>query len=76
MTDFLTTNLIHLFFCVALEFFGFVLGFLTKSKFSTDHPIDPPKDTSDPWDIDFPPDMGYTIRAVNGVFNVFKDEVS
>lgn len=43
-------------------------------KTIADHPIDPPRETADPWDIDFYKPLGYTIKAVNGVFNVFKDK--
>lgn len=33
-----------------------------------------PTSTDDPWAIEFPPKLNYTLRAVNGVFNVFRDE--
>ncbi|XP_046803094.1 AMP deaminase 2 [Lucilia cuprina] len=41
-----------------------------------DHPIHPPTETSDPWDIEMPADKSYCIRAVDGVFNVFQNEQS
>ncbi|KAM7348029.1 AMP deaminase isoform 2-T3 [Cochliomyia hominivorax] len=42
-----------------------------------DHPIHPPTETNDPWDIEFPADKtSYRIRAVDGVFNVFQNEQS
>ncbi|XP_065363471.1 AMP deaminase 2 isoform X4 [Calliphora vicina] len=43
-------------------------------KSIADHPIHPPTETSDPWDIEFPADKTYCIRAVDGVFNVFQNE--
>lgn len=39
-----------------------------------DYSVHAPSYTVDPWQIDFPPDLGYTIKAVNGVFNLFKDK--
>ncbi|XP_037919821.1 AMP deaminase 2 isoform X2 [Hermetia illucens] len=39
-----------------------------------DHPIHPPVDGSDPWDLEFPPDKEYCIKAVDGVFNIFEDK--
>uniref|UniRef100_A0A1B0A2Z0 AMP deaminase n=1 Tax=Glossina pallidipes TaxID=7398 RepID=A0A1B0A2Z0_GLOPL len=39
-----------------------------------DHPIHPPTETSNPWDIEFPSDTNYIIKAVNGVFNIFQSE--
>lgn len=42
----------------------------------SDHPIHPPVDGSDPWDLEFPPDKEYCIKAVDGVFNIFEDKVS
>ena len=35
-----------------------------------DHPIHPPKFEGDPWVCDFPPDCGYNIRLVSGVFQI------
>ncbi|XP_059224044.1 AMP deaminase 2 isoform X2 [Stomoxys calcitrans] len=42
-------------------------------KSIADHPIHPPTETSDPWDIEFPADKKYDIRAVDGVYNVFQN---
>ncbi|XP_059609601.1 AMP deaminase 2 isoform X2 [Phlebotomus argentipes] len=39
---------------------------------STDHPVHA-MPASDPWAIETPPAKGYTIKAVNGVFNLFRD---
>ncbi|KAL9880078.1 AMP deaminase 2 isoform X4 [Glossina fuscipes] len=39
-----------------------------------DHPIHPPTETSNPWDIEFPSDTNYIIKTVNGVFNIFQSE--
>lgn len=38
-----------------------------------DYSVHAPTSTTDPWDIEFSPDMGFTIRAVNGVFNLYRD---
>ncbi|XP_055684609.1 AMP deaminase 2 isoform X2 [Lutzomyia longipalpis] len=38
----------------------------------TDHPVHA-MPSSDPWAIETPPSKGYTIKAVNGVFNCFRD---
>lgn len=38
-----------------------------------DHSVHAPSYTTDPWNIDFPPDAGYTIKPVDGVFNLFRD---
>ncbi|XP_017474291.1 PREDICTED: AMP deaminase 2 isoform X3 [Rhagoletis zephyria] len=43
-------------------------------KTIADHPIHPPTDTSDPWDLEFPPDNEYAIKSINGVFHVYKDK--
>ncbi|XP_058988043.1 AMP deaminase 2-like isoform X2 [Musca domestica] len=45
-------------------------------KSIADHPIHPPTETSDPWDIEFPTDKNYSIRAIDGVYNVFLNEDS
>ncbi|XP_075158248.1 AMP deaminase isoform X2 [Haematobia irritans] len=45
-------------------------------KSIADHPIHPPTETSDPWDIEFPADKKYDIRSVDGVYNVFQNEDS
>ncbi|XP_055840719.1 AMP deaminase 2 isoform X2 [Episyrphus balteatus] len=46
-----------------------------SSEFLTrDHPIHPPTETANPWDVEFPSNKGYTIKAVDGVFNLFQDE--
>lgn len=44
------------------------------SVFFLDYSVHAPSYTTDPWNIDFPPDLGYTIKAVNGVFNLFKNK--
>jgi len=36
-----------------------------------DHPVHPPASVGDPWQCDFPPSLGYTIRARDGVFQLF-----
>lgn len=38
----------------------------------TDHPVHAIP-SSDPWAIEVPAAKGYTIKAVNGVFNLFRD---
>ena len=38
-----------------------------------DHPVNPPTSTRDPWLLDFPDDKNYTIKANNGVFEIFQD---
>ncbi|XP_053689453.1 AMP deaminase 2 isoform X2 [Sabethes cyaneus] len=42
-------------------------------KSIADHPVNPPQSTQSPWLIEFPEDCHYTIRANNGVFEVFRD---
>lgn len=44
-------------------------------KTIADHPIDPPllRAGESPWSLTSPPCKKYTIKAVHGVFNVFKD---
>lgn len=39
-----------------------------------DHPIHPPVRGESPWSLESPPSKNYTIKAVDGVFNVFKDK--
>lgn len=39
-----------------------------------DYSVHAPTSTTDPWDIEFPSDMGFTIKSVNGVFNLFRDK--
>lgn len=40
-----------------------------------DHPIHPPTfHGENPWGLEAPPSKKYTIKAVDGVFNVFKDQ--
>lgn len=39
----------------------------------TDHSVHP-SNTIDPWTIDFPGHAGYHIKAIDGVFNLFRDE--
>ncbi|XP_037936468.1 AMP deaminase 2 isoform X3 [Teleopsis dalmanni] len=41
-----------------------------------DHPIHPPTDTANPWDLEFPPDKNFVIKPVDGVFHIYEDEVS
>eukprot|EP00094_Tigriopus_californicus_P004108 TCALIF_03957-PA protein Name:"Similar to Ampd2 AMP deaminase 2 (Rattus norvegicus)" AED:0.05 eAED:0.05 QI:23/1/0.88/1/0.87/1/9/284/755 len=38
-----------------------------------DHPIHPPKSTSNPWDIDVIEDCGYEIRLEKGVFQLYNE---
>ncbi|XP_058064245.1 AMP deaminase 2 isoform X2 [Anopheles bellator] len=33
--------------------------------------VNPPQSTQSPWVVEFPPDLDHTVRAVNGVFEVF-----
>lgn len=42
------------------------------SLFFVDHSVHASY-TTDPWNIEFPPDKGYTIKPVDGVFNLFRD---
>lgn len=39
-----------------------------------DHPIHPPERGFSPWSLESPPSKNYTIKAVEGVFNVYKDQ--
>lgn len=39
----------------------------------SDYSVHAPTSTDDPWAIDFPPDLGYTLKAERGVFNVYRD---
>ncbi|XP_012160935.1 AMP deaminase 2 isoform X4 [Ceratitis capitata] len=41
----------------------------------TDHPIHPPINKSDPWELEFPADNEYEIKSINGVFHVYKDKL-
>uniref|UniRef100_A0A034V694 AMP deaminase n=1 Tax=Bactrocera dorsalis TaxID=27457 RepID=A0A034V694_BACDO len=43
-------------------------------KTIADHPIHPPNDKSDPWEVEFPADNDYEIKSINGVFHVYKDK--
>ncbi|XP_018800892.1 PREDICTED: AMP deaminase 2 isoform X2 [Bactrocera latifrons] len=43
-------------------------------KTIADHPIHPPNDKSDPWELEFPADNDYEIKSINGVFHVYKDK--
>ncbi|XP_055684611.1 AMP deaminase 2 isoform X4 [Lutzomyia longipalpis] len=43
-----------------------------EKKTIADHPVHA-MPSSDPWAIETPPSKGYTIKAVNGVFNCFRD---
>ncbi|XP_016659475.1 AMP deaminase 2 isoform X2 [Acyrthosiphon pisum] len=36
-----------------------------------DHPVHPPASVGDPWQCDFPPSLGFTIRAQDGVFQLY-----
>lgn len=36
-----------------------------------DHPVHPPASVGDPWQCDFPSSLGYTIRARDGVFQMY-----
>ncbi|XP_026820421.1 AMP deaminase 2 isoform X3 [Rhopalosiphum maidis] len=36
-----------------------------------DHPVHPPASVGDPWQCDFPPSLGFTIRARDGVFQMY-----
>ncbi|CAI6354608.1 unnamed protein product [Macrosiphum euphorbiae] len=36
-----------------------------------DHPVHPPASVGDPWQCDFPPSLGFTIRAKDGVFQMY-----
>ncbi|XP_015363803.1 PREDICTED: AMP deaminase 2 isoform X2 [Diuraphis noxia] len=36
-----------------------------------DHPVHPPASVGDPWQCDFPPSLGFTIRARDGVFQLY-----
>lgn len=39
-----------------------------------DYSVHAPTSTDDPWAIEFPPNLNYHLKAVRGVFNVFRDE--
>lgn len=39
----------------------------------SDHSVHAPWAGGDPWAIEFPPDEGYAIKSVDGVFNVYRD---
>ncbi|XP_031627913.1 AMP deaminase 2 isoform X3 [Contarinia nasturtii] len=43
---------------------------LQKTK---DHSVHAPSTTKNPWSIEFPGNAGYHIKAVDGVFNLFRD---
>lgn len=38
-----------------------------------DHSVHAPQTNTDPWEIEFPENPGYHIKAVDGVFNLFRD---
>lgn len=38
-----------------------------------DHSVHAPQMTTDPWVIEFPESPGYHIKAVDGVFNLYRD---
>lgn len=63
--------------------FSFVLKiflsncFVNSSKFKNvinvlEHPVNPP-DNLDPWELEFPEDLNYTMRAKSGTFEVYRD---
>ncbi|XP_052130606.1 AMP deaminase 2 [Frankliniella occidentalis] len=39
-----------------------------------DHPVHPPASRGDPWECEFPKPKGYVIKAVDGVFQLYKDQ--
>lgn len=47
-----------------------------EKKSIADHPVNPPQSNESPWLIDFPEDCNYSVRSVNGVFEVYRDASS
>uniref|UniRef100_A0A182JES1 AMP deaminase n=1 Tax=Anopheles atroparvus TaxID=41427 RepID=A0A182JES1_ANOAO len=45
-----------------------------ERKSIADHPVNPPQSTQSPWVIEIPEDLNYSVRAVHGVFEVFRSE--
>uniref|UniRef100_A0A1Q3G448 AMP deaminase n=2 Tax=Culex tarsalis TaxID=7177 RepID=A0A1Q3G448_CULTA len=45
-----------------------------EKKSIADHPVNPPQSNESPWLIEFPEDCNYSVRSVNGVFEVYRDE--
>ncbi|CAO1382196.1 unnamed protein product [Diamesa serratosioi] len=41
-------------------------------KTIAEHPVNPP-DNTDPWQLEFPEDLNYVIKANKGVFEVYRD---
>ncbi|CRK96623.1 CLUMA_CG009986, isoform B [Clunio marinus] len=41
-------------------------------KTIAEHPVNPP-DNHSPWELEFPEDLNYTIKATTGTFEVFRD---
>lgn len=39
----------------------------------SDHSVHAPSTTKDPWNVVFPENAGFHIKAVGGVFNLFRD---
>jgi len=46
----------------------------TGSGPDIEHPIHPPKQEGNPWDIEFLPDNGYKVKIVQGVYQVYKSK--
>lgn len=49
--------------------FVFFVYFQTK-----DYSVHAPSTTKDPWNCDFPESAGFHIKAIDGVFNLFRDD--
>ncbi len=39
---------------------------------ASDHPIHPPPSASDPFECEFPPNLGYKLQMVNGVMRIYE----
>lgn len=39
-----------------------------------DHSVHAPSTSNDPWTLEFPGTAGFHIKAVDGVFNLYRDE--
>lgn len=46
---------------------------MVKKQTFTDHSVHAPSTTNDPWNIEFPKSGGFHIKAIDGVFNLFRD---